>query len=171
MGEHSGACWCQGTTCSWPATQWENSIQLQEEQKKSEYLKETKKKVPGLSKNHLETSDKNIDDLFQVYQVCHETSKIHLFKNPFMLGSSPPSLIPSTHIWKGLQCCWTPPPQEKKKFKKISMHYRRGWRRYSHVINQANFSGSNKQDKSVLHWATIQINLEVKERRVYCEIK
>lgn len=64
-----------------------------------------KKKVPGLSKNHLETSDKNIDDLVQVYQVCHETSKFHLFKNAFMLGSSPPSLIPSTHIWKGLQCC------------------------------------------------------------------
>lgn len=67
---------------------------------KSEYLKETKKKkVPWLSKSHLETSEKVLISS-KCVEFVQETSKIPLIKNAYMLGSLdllPLSPLPHTN--------------------------------------------------------------------------
>lgn len=171
MGERYGACWCQGTTCSWPATQRETQSNCKRSRKKVKYLKEKRRKYPVLVKIILKHLIKILMISFKCikFVMKHQNFiclKMHSCLDHLLPLSSPP------HTY-GRACSAVEHHRlrEKKIKKKKSVHYRRGQWRYSHVINQANFSGRNKQDKSVLHWATIQINLEVKERRVYCEIK
>lgn len=88
-------------------------------------------------------------------EFVQKTSKIHLIKNAFMLGSLwfyllPLSSLPYTY-GRDLEVPLNTTSSGKTELKKIlkSAQSGRGWRRYFRVINQANFSGRNMQDKSI----------------------
>lgn len=119
MDECYGACWCQGTTCPWPVTQREKSIELQEEQEKVNTSKKPKRKkylvlVRVILKHLIEVLISS-----NYIKFVQQTSKINLIKWIIEVLSSP-SLIPSTHLWEGLEVLLntTTTTSGKKKVKK-----------------------------------------------------